>query len=380
MIVTDVIGYALSSPYGANDSLGQPLGVKSIGLIEVHTDAGLVGFGETYSGVYAPELVEPAAAFWKPSLLGKDPLDEAASADLLLSIPFVGRSGLLSSVFGGIEIALWDIRGKAAGRPVHELLSGGGSRERVKLYASGGSAAHDPEAIAAEIGGLIEQGFGAFKMRVGYQEWDRDLARVAAAREALGDGRELMVDAIMGTLKPPWDLETAIARAKDLSRFDLAWLEEPLHPTNLADHARLREAVSVPIASGEALSGPLEFAEYLSAGALDIVQPDVTHCGGYGVARQVAAGAKEHGVRLALHVWGSAVALSANAQFAMACPEVEYLEVPMVTLELTDQMYTAPVRMVDGYLRAPDAPGLGVEVTPELKERYALVPGSGYRL
>ncbi|MCH7656601.1 MAG: hypothetical protein IIC95_11580 [Chloroflexi bacterium] len=125
MIVTDVIGYALSSPYGANDSLGQPLGVKSIGLIEVHTDAGLVGFGETYSGVYAPELVEPAAAFWKPSLLGKDPLDEAASADLLLSIPFVGRSGLLSSVFGGIEIALWDIRGKAAGRPAHE----GGRRQ-----------------------------------------------------------------------------------------------------------------------------------------------------------------------------------------------------------------------------------------------------------
>ena len=379
MIITDVLGYALSSPYGSGRSLGQPLGVKSIGLVEVHTDAGLMGIGETYAGVYAPELVEPAAAFWRPALVGKDPLDDDLS-DLLQSVPFVGRSGLLSSVFSAIEIALWDIRGKAAEQPVHKLLNRAGPRERVKLYASGGSAAHDPRRITEEIGGVREAGFASFKMRVGYQDWDQDMARVSAAREALGEEGELMVDAIMGTIKPPWDLETAVARANDLTRFDLAWLEEPLHPTNLADYTRLRAATSVPIASGEALSGLLEFAEYLSAGALDIVQPDVTHCGGYEVARQVAAQAKQHGVRLALHVWGSAVALSASGHFAMACPDVEYLEVPMVSLELSDQMYTAPLKMEGGYLRAPDAPGLGVQVTPELKERYALVPGSGYRL
>ena len=108
MIITDLFGYVLSSPYGNNNSLGQPLGVKSIGLVEVHTDTGVVGIGETYSGVYAPELVTPGVAFWKPFLVGQDPMAKDSIAELPLTVPFVGRSGLLSSIYSAIEIALWE--------------------------------------------------------------------------------------------------------------------------------------------------------------------------------------------------------------------------------------------------------------------------------
>ena len=380
MIITDVLGYSLSSPYGSGNSLGQPLGVKSIGLVEVHTDAGIVGFGETYCGVYAPELIEPCATFWKRSMVSQDPLDYDLAQQVFLSAPFINRSGLLSSVFSAIEMALWDIRGKAAGEPVYRLLNSSQPRQKVKVYASGGSAALTPDQLKEDLRPILDQGFDSYKMRVGYQDWARDLERVGAARRMLGDSNELMIDAIMGTLKPPWDLQQAVRKANDLSQFRPVWLEEPLHPANLQDHIPLKESSPIPIASGEALTGFLEFAAYLNSNAIDILQPDVTHCGGYEIARRVVELAGQRNVRLACHVWGSALAFAANAHFALAFPSVEYLEVPMVPLEISDHMLTAPVHLKEGYLIAPDEPGLGVHVTADLKERYKLVLGSGYRI
>ena len=380
MKIIDILGYALSSPYGTGDSLGQPLGVKSIGLIEVHTDTGLVGLGETYAGVYAPELIKPCVDFLKSFLLGLDPFDVELAREIIFHIPCLGRNGLLSSIFSGIEIAIWDILGKATEQPIYKLLNKGSTRDKVKLYASGGSAAFDCHRVEEELNNILDQGFDSFKMRVGHQDWDRDLKRVHTAREILGADRQLMIDAIMGTLKPTWDLNMAKQRANDLAEFQPSWLEEPLHPSNLQDYIRLKEASPVPIATGEALSGTFEFTEYLISNAIDIVQPDVTHCGGYGIAIDVLKLAKKNDIKLVMHVWGSAVAFAANAHFALAFPEVQYLEVPMVPLGLSAQMYTALSQFREGHLWAMEEPGLGVHISPGLKDKYKIVPGSGYRL
>ena len=380
MIIADIVGYALSSPYGKGITLGHPLGLKSIGLVEVYTDTGRVGTGETYAGVYAPELIEPVVTFLKRFLLGLDVENQDLVRNRVAHIPFIGRNGIISSVYSAIDIALWDLKGKAAGKPIWALLNGNRYRDGVNLYASGGSAALEPADIEAELDRVLERGFDSYKMRVGLQDWSTDLERVAVARSRLGESRRLMIDAIMGTHKVPWNLETAAARAADLASVHPFWLEEPLYPGDVAAHAQLRAATSIPIASGEALTGLWEFAQYLHSDGLDIVQPDVTHCGGFSVARDVLRLAGETNTRVAMHVWGSSVAFTANAHFALAFPEVEYLEVPTVPLEVSAQIDPEFYNLSGSSLKAPGKPGLGIELTPETKKHYNYVPETGYRL
>jgi L-alanine-DL-glutamate epimerase-like enolase superfamily enzyme len=379
MKITDVHGYALSSPYGNGHVFGQPLGVKSIGIVEVHTDAGLVGFGETYAGVYAPELVTPTTAFLREFLLGANPLEPDQTTQRLTQVPFVGRSGLIKSVAGAINIALWDITGKALRQPVHRLMRDAW-RGPVKVYASGGSAQWKPDEIEADIQAALEEGFVNYKMRVGYQSWEHDLERVAAARRTLGHNRELMVDAIMGTIIPPWDAKVALERIRDLQSFGLRWLEEPVSPDDLEGLIAVHCASTIPIASGEALNGADEFQAILRVPAVDILQPDVTYCGGLSAGQAIVDLAEASGVSVALHVWGSAIAFAANAHLACAMPSIAYLELPRVPLQISTEMFVCPPTIRAGELILPDTDGLGVQVTNDMKERYAFVRHSGYRL
>lgn len=378
MKIVDLRGFGLSSPFGGRKMLGHANNLKSIGLVEVVLKGGTTGLGETYAGVYAPGLIGPAVEFFKPLLVGADASDPEALRRRLERVPFIGRSGLLASVASAVDIALWDALGKARGLPVWKLLNPKG-REKVRLYASGGSVVMTPAEVARDAAESRDAGYSGFKMRVGHRGWAADLRRVEAARRVLGD-RALMVDAIMGTLNPAWDWRTARSRARDLARFSPAWLEEPLHPSDLEGHRRLAADCPVPLAAGEALSGRFEFARYLEADVLDWVQPDATHSGGLTAAKQFVSDSRRAGAKVALHVWGGAAAIAANAHLALACPAVEWLEMPMLSLDLTPRMMNVPLDVRGGWLHAPSEPGLGIRLDAETRRRYKLVAGSGYRI
>jgi L-alanine-DL-glutamate epimerase-like enolase superfamily enzyme len=381
MKITKIVGFSLSSPYGngKGNVMGQPLGFKSVGFVEVYTDSGLIGLGETYAGVYAPELIEPVARFIGARLVGLNPLEPEKIAEKA-QIPFISRNGLFCSVYSAIDIALWDIAGQAAGKPIHELLNSN-DRSALKTYASGGSAAIDANSVAADAASAREKGFSAFKMRVGVQDWRIDLERINAAKEALGNKTGLMIDAIMGTISPPWTIGIALKRIKDLERFNPIWLEEPLHPDDMINLRRLRGATSVPVASGEALTGFLDYSSYLSSGAIDVIQVDPTHCGGLSIGKKIIEMAHGLGIRTAMHVWGSSAAIAANTHLAFSHPNVEWLEVPMVPFELSSKMSSSTLNQGSQALaKKPTEPGLGAALTSELKAHYKMIPGSGYKL
>ncbi len=375
--IKKVEGFALSSPYGKGESLGQPLGVKSVGLVKVYTESGVFGLGETYSGVYAPELIQPIVHFLESYLVGHLIGDDLIFDDIK-NIPFIGGNGILQSVFSAIEIAIWDLRGKILEVPTSKLINNN-SRKSIPLYASSGTATFTSDEIVADVENILNLGYTAYKMRVGYQEWGTDIKRVENARNIFGNN-DLMVDAIMGTLRPAWSANKAISRAKDLIDFNLRWLEEPVHPENIKGLAEVCHSELVPIAAGEAYSGKGEYQTILDLQAVDVLQFDATHSGGILFCVELARKAELKKLDSALHVWGSAVAIAANAQIALSAPSIDILEIPMVFLELTEKMWIDPPIIKDGIWYSSDTPGLGVTLDDSLMHKYKLQPNSGYRL
>ena len=375
--IKKVEGFALSSPYGKGESLGQSLGVKSVGLVKVYTESGVYGLGETYSGVYAPELIQPIVNFLESYLVGRLIGDDLIFDDIK-NIPFIGGNGILQSVFSAIEIAIWDVRGKILEVPTSQLINKN-SRKSIPLYASSGTVIFTSDEIIADVENILNLGYTAYKMRVGYQDWNADIKRVENARNTFGNN-DLMVDAIMGTLRPAWSADKAISRAKDLVDFNLRWLEEPVHPENIKGLAEVCHSKLVPIAAGEAYSGNGEYQTILDLKAVDILQFDATHSGGILSCVELARKAELMKLDSALHVWGSAVAIAANTQIALTAPSIDILEIPMVSLELTEKMWIEPPIIKDGIWYSSDAPGLGVTLDDSLMHKYKLQPNSGYRL
>lgn len=375
--VVRIEGVCLSSPYGGGSFLGQPRSVRSIGFVEARLADGRTGIGETYAGVYCPELVAPVARFLAARLETLDPAEALNRLHSPNFVPFVGASGLMRSVMSAIDIALLDLIGQQRGVPVWRLLSPR-SRKSIPVYASGGSAAMSPEEVAQDVGKALRLGHTAFKMRVGFQPWKTDLLRVESARRALGGDNTLMVDAIMGTVSPPWTPRRAAARIRELARFAPAWIEEPLPPNDLLALASLRRGSKIPMAAGESWTSDTEFNGALQARAVDVIQPDATHCGGASTAAEHCKAAGRHGRRAALHVWGSPVAFLANLHVAAARPEVDYLEVPMVDLALERAMGWDVPRPSRGRLPAPQRPGLGIKLSADVKKAFPFVPGSGF--
>ena len=374
--ITKVEPILLSSPYGKGDSLGQPLGLKTIGLIKIHTDLNIYGLGESYSAVYMPEIFAAIVKQLESYLVGRliGSLDLVSDIE---NIPFVGRDGIIRSVTSAIDIALWDLRGKILGIPTQSLL-GENAHNSVPVYASSGSAVFTPSEIALDVNEILNAGFNAYKMRIGYQEWSKDLERVQVARTSLGSN-DLMIDAIMGTIRPTWNKSTAVGHANELSVFQPRWLEEPLHPNDILSLSEVRRSTNIDIAAGEAYSGISDFEFLIYSNAVDVLQFDATHSGGIEYCASLAGKAKSLGLKTAVHVWGSAVALASNASLALS-GECDILEYPMVSLEVSSHMWVAQPVISEGRLIASDIPGLGVDLTPVTLDKYPFVAGSGYKL
>jgi L-alanine-DL-glutamate epimerase-like enolase superfamily enzyme len=337
-------------------------------LVIVLTDEGLTGLGSVFTNA---GLVKSALSVLEPFYLGENALEpERVSEKLRQNMFWLGRGGSITHTISGIDIALWDILGKATGQPVGRLL-GGRYRSRVKPYAS--LLMDRPEPLRDHLLQLKDEGFRAFKMGWGpfgreSDALDEKIVRVA--RDAVGDESQLMVDA--GGSDAFWTqgFKWALRTAHMLAEYNVDWFEEPLQPDALRDFVLLRQAAPLPISGGEVLTRRQAFQPWLQSGALDIVQPDVTKVGGITESRRIAWMAQEHGVRFIPHGWNTAVGLAADLQLASAFPDtdlVEYITGSPYVAELVAGSWSLDE---DGMLAIPEAPGLGLALDPDAVAKY----------
>ncbi len=372
--VKKIIGFTLSSPYGDGKVFGQPKGVKSLSFIEVKSESGLSGFGETYSGIYAPSLV-PHIVDYLSSYINGQSLSSLDFLDKLNNIPFVGYSGIIQSVISGIELALLDLIGKIQNKPVYKLFDTEINKS-VKCYYSGGSVVFSETEIEDDINKMKKLGFNAFKMRVGLQEWNKDIKRLNKAFDILKSDK-LMVDAIMGTLEDKWSIDVALSKIKDLEKYNLEWIEEPLNPSDLSSYTKLCKASNIPIAMGEAYSGYIHFEGIKFNECADIIQVDATHSMGF---RKLLEFSNNTFQNKATHVWGSTLSFYANATLAALSKNIDIHEFPSVEFQISNDIIKEKVKFENSNLLIPNYPGFGIDINDEIKNKYSYIKNSGYKI
>jgi L-alanine-DL-glutamate epimerase-like enolase superfamily enzyme len=340
-------------------------------LVVVTTDSGLQGFGEAKaavgsSGVCA-SIVTCVEKELKPLLVGKDArhisriwehIYNGTRDHYALSrgrkFPILGRRGLTISAMSGVDTALWDLKGKALGVPVVELL-GGSCRDTMEAYASGGWAS--AEKIGEQLNGYIEKGFKGVKMRVGIMDdtVGESVKRVRAAREAIGDHIKLMTDA-HGTFSVP----EAKQFCRGVEDCNLYWFEEPISPDNRHGTAEVRASTAIPIAAGESEYTAFDVRDLIEVRALDVVQPDSAIIGGITESMRVAQLAHTYQLELAPHCWGSAFSFMAGVNVAFASPAAVVIEFSLGGNPMMYDLVKEKITVEDGMLSAPTAPGLGL--------------------
>src|SRR5436309_4735903 len=297
-------------------------------VVKVHTDAGITGVGEVDSSPTVAKAIIDAPISHKISrglaecVLGQDPFEiDRLIHRMYEGTIFFGRQGAVIQAMSGVEIALWDIVGKAAGRPVYQLLAGG-FRKKFRAYASilFGDTPAETERIGRDLAG---QGYKAVKFGWGPmgQSEQSDIAHVRAARKGLGPNVELMIDAGLC-----WDTATAIRRAKQFEEFNPTWLEEPLHPDNIQGYARLSAQSPVRIAAGEQICDVGELQRMMDVGGIDVVQVDVTRVGGLARSKRVGWGSAERHRLCVNHSYKTGVNIAASLHFVAALPNTHYFE------------------------------------------------------
>jgi L-alanine-DL-glutamate epimerase-like enolase superfamily enzyme len=346
-------------------------------VVRIEDGDGIEGFGETraHAGSLGSNhaLLSLLRDELAPTLLGRDPSDitrifegfyNGVRADYATlhgrSMPAIGARGMGMCAISAIDMALWDLHGRRLGQPLWRLL-GGRLRDRLPLYASGGWG--DEKRIGEELLGYVRRGFKAVKMRVGVKFGDVgvSIARVRAAREAIGPDIPLMVDA-HGT----YGTAEAKRFAREAEPYALRWFEEPVSPDNLQGLAEVRAATSIPIASGETEHSRFAFRDLMLARSVDVVQPDLAWCGGLTEGMRIAALASAHQVEIAPHAWGGGLLLAASAHLAAISPAFAIQEFPAATNPVYQGLVREPWRIEDGALLVPDGPGLGVTVDRDL--------------
>jgi L-alanine-DL-glutamate epimerase-like enolase superfamily enzyme len=339
-------------------------------IVALHTDAGLTGIGEACAyGV--PSLIGEWVAWLAPALIGRDPRDPA------LAPHPNGRTRAFDCAAGGIDCALWDLRGKLAGKRVCDLLVDR-APEQVRLYASGGCRydwRNNPASLIDEVQGYIAAGFSACKVRIG-TEWDWDgvtvdrfLGLMRELAQTIAGRIELAVD---GNQRLTFDQALPIAR--ELDRLGCAWFEEPIPQEDIDGYAKLCAAVGMPISGGERFTTLEQFRPYLERHAYDIIQPDAGW-GGITEIMRIAGAAARYGVEVCPHGWHNGLMVLANAHALAAQPKARALELCMHQGPLQWDILATPPPIQNGRLALPDRPGLGAELAEGLAERYPYIEG-----
>jgi L-alanine-DL-glutamate epimerase-like enolase superfamily enzyme len=345
-------------------------------IVRIHTDDGIVGIGEVDS---APEVVQAAidapnshanAIGLRHMLLGADPLDnEGLWARMYRGSVYYGRRGAAIHAMSGVDLALWDIKGKAAGKPVCELL-GTPRHTKIRAYASTLMPNTEDE-VKAKCAGLAEMGFTAIKLGWGPlgQDEHHDVRLVKAARAAVGDKVDVLIDAGLGYGA---DAKRAIWVARQFEQLGVYWLEEPFEPDELDAYAELADTVDLRIAAGEHDATSWGFRELIDGGHLDVVQPDMTRCGGLTDGLKIAQIAEQRGKICMPHAWKSGIVKAASLHMNAILPGERLQEYCVAGTPINEALTIQKHPLKDGYVDVPTAPGLGVDLDPEIVARYTV--------
>lgn len=392
MKITDVRTVLLTGPSTSDPYLSKSRKRRSAAFIEIHTDTELIGLGETYGGYFCPEVVPGIVEFFRPILIGQnvDNIPELWRR-MHLCGNFWCRVGLGVIVINGIEAALWDLRGKELGVPVYTLL-GGCKHTSLPCYATGGPANYPIEQLAAKVEFYVSCGYPNVKVGVGkfYEDsgYDIRLSPVEAAevelqkldflRDRFGPELGVMLDGHMGNRDcGHWELPTALAVVKALESHNLVFFEEPLPYSDPFAYAELSRSTTVAIAGGECLTDRSEWMTYIRTDSFDIGQPDASFTGGLSLFVDIANELGKRGKAVATHAWGAGASLMQNIHCGFACANTRILEMPPAAGPLHTEVVGDSVCLKNGRIYPPEAPGLGIRLTEETKQKFPFKPGSG---
>lgn len=383
MKITNIELFILKSPglYANPEGAAEASGPTYMGIVKVSTDAGICGYSdvETCASVAKAAIDAPK---WSTEpgmecfdglaslLIGENPLEvERLWYRMYRGSIYYGRRGVAIQAISAIDIALWDIAGKFYQQPIHILL---GAKWRNKVRAYGSTLFRSsPEAMREAVRHYQGEGFTAVKFGWGVFGKDPrlDLQLVEAARTELGDHHDLLIDTGWFVDRTP---KEAIQLVRSLEPYHPFFVEELLHPEDYDGYRQVAEAVDTRIACGEQEATQWGFHELINRGHVDVVQPDLTRCGGFTVARKIAAMAEQANILIIPHSWSSDLLTAASLHFNAFLRRASFVEFNTSQGPLSRSLVKDPLRLIDGYLEVPEAPGLGVEIDEEVIRKYRI--------
>ena len=333
-------------------------------IVIVSTDGGIEGVGESFGPAKA--IAEAVESYCAPMILGNDPFNSSPIWDEVYGyLRANSQKGILIEALSAIDIALWDIKGKAVGLPVCKLL-GGAYRDKARVYATGlyrPDVENPQEALVEEALGYKKDGFPAMKLKIGHVFPEEDLSIIKAIREAIGYEIKLMVDANCA-----YNAAEAIRLAKQMEEYDIYWFEEPVPPEDIDGSIEVKNNTNIRIASGECECTRYGFSQLISRRAVDIIQPDVCIAGGFTEIEKILAMASAWNIQCVPHVWGTNVAIAAALHYYAAIPHIPtkfnppepFFEADRSPNPLREGTTHEKFVIKDGYIDIPEKPGLGV--------------------
>jgi D-galactarolactone cycloisomerase len=334
-------------------------------LVQVETDAGITGLGEGVGNAHLVKvLIEGQLG---DMAIGLDPMNIETLRDKLIdSQVYFERQGSAICAASAIEMACWDIKGKALNLPVSKLL-GGPVKDQIEVYASDVYWEESPDDMARNAERVAKLGFKTIKAHIGYGTPREDEKRVRALRNALGDSIDLIIDLNCG-----YDFLTAQEAIKRWEKYDLKWLEEPLNPNHVGSLSELRKKSSIPIACGENVFQIHGFKDLFDKNAIDIAMPDIGRVGGIQEAKNICVLADAYGIPVSPHNYSSGVLLASTIHLMASTANTFLLEIDTSKNAVINELLVDPIKFENGIITPLESPGLGVELTQEIIDKFVI--------
>ena len=366
MIITEIKVYLLQKQLSSSMRISRGgFSVRSHVIVEVQTDEGVTGLGEGVGDAY---LIKAILEGQMGRLaIGLNPFDiETLRHKLIDNQVYLERKGSSICAASAIEMACWDIKGKALNIPVYQLL-GGLYRDKIETYASDIYWEDNPKSMGDSAIRIANKGFRTIKAHVGYKSPRLDTERVKILREAIGNDINLMID-----LNGGYSRLEAYQAAQLWEKFNLMWLEEPLNPNQIDAMADLRSRIQIPIAAGENEFRLHGFKELFDKNSLDVAMPDIARVGGLQETKNICSLAEAYGIPVSPHNYSSGILLAATIQLMASTPNTTLLEYDTSDNAVYEDLLIEPLKIEDSYVTVPSHPGLGVQLREDVLKKHAV--------